>query len=138
MIKMNKQKKKHSKRMIKKSKVLQRKLLLSGMNCAGINSKWQSFNKLINDVSPGVFFLQETKLTAKQKFKIDNQEYVIFRLERKQTGGGGLVLGALADLKPVLVREGNDEAEAITIMVEINKLKIRLVVGGEMSTVRKS
>ena len=47
-------------------------IVLVGMNCAGLNSKWQSFNKLILDLSPGVFFGQETKLTKKQNFKIQN------------------------------------------------------------------
>ena len=59
------------------------------MNCAGLNSKWQSFNKLMSDINPGVFFGQETKLTKKQKFKIENQNYTVFRLEREKTGGGG-------------------------------------------------
>ena len=51
------------------------------------------------------------------------------RLEREQTGGGGLVICALEDLKPVLVREGDDETEALTVLIEVNKLKVRLVVG---------
>ena len=99
------------------------------MNCAGISSKWQSFNKLVNDISPSVFFLQETKLYKKQKFKIDNEDFVIFRLEREKTGGGGLALGALRDLKPILLKEGDDETEALSIQIEVTNLKIRLVVG---------
>ena len=99
------------------------------MNCAGLSSKWQSFNKLINDLSPSAFFLQETKLGKKQKFNIENSDYTIFRLAREKTGGGGLALGALNDLKPVLLKEGDDETEAISIQIEVTKLKIRLVVG---------
>ena len=55
-------------------------LTFVGTNCAGLSSKWQSFNKLLNDIKPAAFFAQETKLNKKQKFKTDNPEYVIFRL----------------------------------------------------------
>ena len=58
-----------------------------------------------------------------------NPEYLVFRLERVKTGGGGLALGVLSDLKPVLVNEGDDESEAITVVVEVKQLKIRIFVG---------
>ena len=106
------------------------KLTFVVTNCAGLSSKWQSFNKLINDIKPAVFFGQETKLKKKQKFKVENSKYIIFRLEReKKTGGGGLVIGALEDINPVLVKEGDDECEALTVQVKVNKLEARLVVG---------
>ena len=54
-----------------------------GINCDRINSKWQSFNNINHDLNPCAFFLQETKLPTKQAFKSNNNEYVIFRLERK-------------------------------------------------------
>ena len=112
-----------------RNKRFKRKLIFTGFNCAGLSSKWQSFNKLINDIKPGAFFAQETKLNKKQKFKIDNPEYKIFRLERQATGGGGLVIGALENLKPVLIKEGDDESEALTVLIEVSTLKVRLVVG---------
>ena len=104
-------------------------MFFAGMNCAGLSSKWQSLNKVINDLSPCAFLLQETKLRKKQIFHIENKEYVIFRLEREKTGGGGLAIGALQDLKPILLKEGDDETEAISIQIEVTELKIRLVVG---------
>ena len=99
------------------------------MNCAGLSSKWQSLNKLINDLSPCAFFLQETKLKKKQIFHIDNKDYIIFRLKREHSGGGGLAIGALKELKPILLKEGNYEAEAISVQIEAENLKIRLVIG---------
>ena len=60
------------------------KLTFVGTNCAGLSSKWQSFNKLINDIKPAVFFGQETKLKKKLKFKVENSKYIIFRLEREK------------------------------------------------------
>ena len=105
------------------------KLTFVGTNCSGISSKWQSFNKLLSDLKPAVFFGQETKLRNRQKFKVENPKYTVFRLERVKTGGGGIVIGALDDLKPVLVNEGDDESEALTVQISVNNLEIRCVVG---------
>ena len=66
-----------------------------------------------------------------QKFKVENPKYTVFRLERVKTGGGGIVIGALDDLKPVLVNEGDDESEALTVQISVNNLEIRCVVGYE-------
>ena len=103
--------------------------MLVGTNCAGLNSKWQSFNKLINDLKPSIFLGQETKLRKKQKFQIVDPDYTVFRLERENTGGGGLVIAALEDLNPILVKEGDDESEAMTVQIKVNQFEIRIVVG---------
>ena len=60
-------------------------------------------------LSPG------NKVKKKQIFHIDNKDYIIFRLERENSRGGGLAIGALKELKPVLLKEGNDEADAISV-----------------------
>ena len=99
------------------------------INCNGLNSKWQSFDKIIHDLNPCAFFLQETKLPTKQPFKSNTNEYVIFRLEREKSGGGGLALGVIQDLNPILIRMGTDATEAIAVKVNINQFEIRLVVG---------
>ena len=104
-------------------------MTLIGINCNGLNSKWQSFNKIIHDLKPCVFFLQETKLPHKQQFKSDTSEYCIFRLEREKSGGGGIALGVTQDLNPILIRMGNDATEAISVKININKFEVRLVVG---------
>ena len=104
-------------------------MTLVGINCNGLNSKWQSFNKILHDLNPCAFFLQETKLPKKQLFKLNTNEYVIFRLEREQSGGGGLALGVVQDLNPILIRIGTDQTEAISVKININKFEIRLVVG---------
>ena len=100
-----------------------------GINCAGINSKWQSFNKIIHDLKPCAFFLQETKLPHKQQFKSDTSNYIIFRLERELSGGGGLALGVIQDLNPILIRCGNDATEAISVKINVKTFEMRLVVG---------
>ena len=100
-----------------------------GINCNGLNSKWQSFDKIIHDLKPCAFFLQETKLPPKQQFKNDTSEYVIFRLEREKSRGGGIALGVIQDLNPILIRMGNDSTEAISVKIHVNKFEVRLIVG---------
>ena len=95
------QKQNHQKKKLRKHKLKQKqprkrktrhnkfnqKLTLVGTNCAGLNSKWQSLNKMIEDLKPAVFFGQETKLKKKQKFQISNSKYIVFRLEREKNRG---------------------------------------------------
>ena len=104
-------------------------MTLIAINCNGLNSKWQSFNKILHGLHPCAFFLQETKLPQKQLFKLNTNEYVIFRLERELSGSGGLALGVNQDLNPILIRLGTDQAEAISVKININKFEVRLVVG---------
>ena len=104
-------------------------MTIVGINCNGLNSKWQSFDTLIHDLNPYAFFLQETKLSTNQPFKSDTNEYVIFKLEREKSGGGGLALGVIQYLNQILIRMGIDATEAISVKVNINQFEIRLVVG---------
>ena len=52
------------------------------------------------------------------------EDFVIFELVRQNKGGGGLALGCTKDLKPTLIREGNDEIEALSINIFANKIKV--------------
>ena len=81
---------------------------------------------MIFDLQPALFFIQESKYKTEGRFKIEN--FQIFELIRKNKEGGGLALGCLKELKPVWLREGNDEVEALTIEIILKKLKIRCVV----------
>ena len=81
-----------------------RNMTFVGINCNGLNSKWQSFNKIIHYLKPCAFFLQETKLPPKQLFKSDTSEFVIFRLEREKSGGGGIALGVISEWVVTLQR----------------------------------
>ena len=65
------------------------------------------------------------------------ENYQVFELRRvksKEEGGkglcgGGLAVGALHDLNPVLVRQGGDDVECQTIAVRAGQTKIRFVNG---------
>ena len=83
-----------------------------GINSAGLLSKLHSFDKMLTDIQPAIFFIEESKLKRIGRIKTENSsKYQIFELVRKQSGGGGLAIGALHNLNPTWVGEGNDEVE---------------------------
>ena len=49
----------------------------------------------------------------------------------KGLNGGGLAVGALYDLNSVLISQGNDEVECITIEVNTEDTRLRCFVGYE-------
>ena len=114
-------------------------LNIIGINSAGIASKMDSFDKVLYDIKPSIFMLQETKRRLNApKFKAKNLEnYQLFELRRenakdeggKGLNGGGLAVGALQELHPVLVRQGDDEVECLTIEVTAGLIKICCVNG---------
>ena len=85
-----------------------------------------TFKKIISELKPSVFFCEETKFKDTGKLKIDN--YVIFELVRKNRDGGGLALGCDKSLKPVWVREGDEEVEALSVDIFVKSMKIRCCV----------
>ena len=97
------------------------------MNAAGLQSKLFTLNKAIKELKPSVFFIEETKCRLPGKIKVDN--FIIFELVRQsKVGGGGLALGVIEDLKPVLVQEGNDMTEALSVEISVKELTIRCCV----------
>ena len=90
-------------------------------------------------MKPSIFGLEETKQKKDDPpIKCENlANYQTFELRRekekedggKGLGGGGLAIGALHNLKPVLTRQGDDEAECISILVKTIPMDIICVVG---------
>ena len=98
-----------------------------GVNAAGLRPKMLSFKKVVNDLKPSVFFIQETKMKTMGKIQLKN--YVIFeKLRNNNENGGGLALGCISELKPVWVRESQEPIEALSIDVFVKNLKIRCCV----------
>ena len=93
------------------------------MNAGGLKSKLLTFRKVLFDLQPTVFFIEETKYKNEGKFKFEN--YEIFELTRKNREGGGLAIGCLKSLSPVWVRDGDQSVEAISIEIFLKKIKIR-------------
>ena len=56
-----------------------------GVNSAGLRPKMKTFKKVISELRPSVFFLEETKYKDAGKFKLDN--YEIFELVRESRDG---------------------------------------------------
>ena len=94
-----------------------------GVNSGGLKSKLQTLKKVLIELKPSVFFIEETKYKNSGKFKIEN--YEIFELVRSNREGGGLAIGCLKDLHPTWVREGNDIVEAISVDIFLKDIRIR-------------
>ena len=98
-----------------------------GVNSAGIRSKLLTFKKVLNDLKPAVFFVEETKLKDVGQLKIEN--YVIYEKVRKnRDGGGGVAIGCLKELHPVWVKEGNEQVETLSVNIFVKNMKIRCCV----------
>ena len=88
-----------------KAKTLNKTMNLLGNNAVGILNKLDSFNRTISKFQPGVFLIQKSKCTRKNKIK--HPDYVLFEHVRKNSTGGGLLTAVHKNLKPVSVSEGN-------------------------------
>ena len=127
----NKSKNRRSLRKSKnKNKQFEKQVKLVGVNSAGIISKLDSFDYILNKIEPTVFFLQETKSRSHGKIKTENSlNYQIFELLRKDSAGGGLAIGAVHDVEPVWISEGDNEVEILVIQIKIEDIFVRCVVG---------
>ena len=95
-----------------------------GVNAAGLGSKMTTFKKVLQELEPSMFFIQETKFKDYGKLKVEN--YIIYELLRKtNVGGGGLAIGVTKELNPALVREGDDDVEALSVEIALKNIKIR-------------
>ena len=112
----------------RKNKVIQ-KFKLLGANINGISSKLHSFEHVIQTVDPSVFTIQETKVRRANGIKFESaKKYKMFQLIRKESQGGGLVIGAKTELEPVVISEGNDQVEIIVIEIKIKEqFRIRII-----------
>ena len=83
---------------------------------------------VLKEVKPQIWMVQETKLKPNEKIKCESlNDYQVFYLNRQQSQGGGIALGVAKDLESTLIREGNDETEAMSVLVSVGKLEIRVL-----------
>ena len=64
-----------------RAKHISKSLRFLGVNSAGLKQKLSTFKKVIKELEPSVFFIEESKFREEGKFKIDN--YIIFELVRE-------------------------------------------------------
>ena len=96
-----------------------------GVNANGLKPKLLTFKNVLNELKPSVFFVQETKYKEEGKLKFD--DFTVLELTRESKDCGGLALGAIKQLNPVLVRKGSDEVEAILIDIFVRNMSIKCV-----------
>ena len=120
-----------NRRSFKKNKSnAQSSLKMLGVNAAGLSNKLDSFNHLLETLTPSMFFVEESKMKQMGKIKTkSSQNYQIFELLRKKSKGGGLAIGVIHELNPVWVGEGDDEVEVLSIVIKIQDISIRCVIG---------
>ena len=76
----------------KSKKHISENLRLMGVNAAGLRPKLMTFKKVLKDLNPSVFSVQETKMKQKGKLKIE--DYIIFeKIRNKKENGGGIAIG---------------------------------------------
>ena len=122
-IKQSKQKQR-GKRKSKKS--FSKNMRFLGVNSAGLRPKLMTFKKVLRELQPSVFFVEETKYKDVGKLKLPN--YEVFELVRQGRDGGGLALGCQRELQPAWVREGDDQVEALSVDIFVKNMKIRCCV----------
>ena len=67
-----------------------------GVNAAGLRSKFLTFKKVLEELKPSVFLVEETKLKEAGRIKVE--DYVVFeKVRENRDGGGGLALGCVND-----------------------------------------
>ena len=99
--------------------------LHAGVNPAGIRSKWPTWKKIIRESNATVWTMQETKC-PKNQLKMD--DFIIYENVRGKCGGGGVMIAAKKCLNPVLVAEGDEETEAITIEIHPTKIVVSCTI----------
>ena len=98
-------------------------MILIGANAAGLSNKLDSFQRLISLFSPGVIFIQESKVKRKGLLKADN--FIIFEQLRKSSGGGGLLTAVHKKTSPVSVNDENDDI--LVVQATIGTQNVRLI-----------
>ena len=72
--------------------------------------------------------MQETKLKPNEKISCASlDDFQVFYLNRQTSQGGGIALGVNKDYDSTLIKEGNDETEAIAVKIFLKEMEVRTV-----------
>ena len=85
-----------------------------------------SFNKLLSEEQPSIFFVEETKFRTEGKLNL--KFFKVLECIRQNTGGGGILIGAMCYLYPIWLRDGGQEVDALSVQIRVRSLKIRCCV----------
>ena len=103
--------------------VKQHKFCAIGVNANGIKGKWSTFKNVVNKIKPLIWNIQETKCMTEGGLKMKGFR-VFEHIRSSLTGGGGLAMGCSINLRPILTRNGGDDAEALSVNVKIGKIEV--------------
>ena len=90
-------------------------MIFAGVNPAGARAKWSTWRKVIRQSEATVWTMQETYCTQVNLLKIDDLDFVVYEKVRNNKAGGGVAIAAKKDLNPILIFEGEEDVEALTI-----------------------
>ena len=75
-----------------------------------------------------IWLIQETKLKINETLKSEvTEKYQIYYLSRKDSQGGGLAIGVDKEIESTLLREGDDDIEALVVQIVIEKMPIKVI-----------
>ena len=104
-------------------------LRIMGVNAAGIKCKLASMDNILKRLQPQIWTVQETKLKPNETMKLEAANiYQIYYLSRQDSQGGGLAIGINKDIESALVREGDDDVEALVVQVVLGDISVRIIV----------
>ena len=99
------------------------------VNAAGIKCKLNSLDDILKRLKPQIWCIQETKLKPSEMLKRDvTFKFQMYYLNRQESQGGGLAIGIDKEIESTLVREGNDEVEALVVQLVLGEFPVRLIV----------
>ena len=99
------------------------------VNAAGIKCKLNSLDDILKRLKPQIWCIQETKLKPSEMLKRDvTSKFQMYYLNRQESQGGGLAIGIDKEIESTLVREGNDEVEALVVQLVLGEFPVRLIV----------
>ena len=102
-------------------------MFILGSNSAGLMNKKESFQRNISLFEPAAYFIQESKVSKKNKIVVN--DYAIFEHIRNNTAGGGLLTAVHNSLNPISVSEEIEGEEILVVEATFGKNTVRLING---------
>ena len=104
---------------------IKKTIAFAGFNPDGAKGKLTTIKKLIRDTKAAVVTMQETKVQHSGQIILDG--YFTYEHIRNNKEGGGVAISAMKELRPVLVSDGGEEAEALTIDIQVKDMTLSVI-----------
>ena len=103
-----------------------------GVNANKILNKIYSFDIWVKEKEPAIFCIHEKKVPAIGQIKTTTtNKYQLYEQIRSVNPGMGvgLCIGIKKELPSTLIREGGEDAECLTVQVEVGQQELVMVCG---------